>query len=153
VELSDGKDDFASTVGVGGVIGTKFTWPKDPPADPRRPNRRRRSNLLTAEKDIIWKKWFNIYSKHMLPKGEYLGALYDIGFDKPESHAIKNDSLMYYAFYAEKWQGRIELRGLERQEYSIVDYVNDKNYGTVMGPNAGLDVSFERNLLLLAKPK
>ena len=27
VELSDGGEDFASSVGVGAVIGTKFTWP------------------------------------------------------------------------------------------------------------------------------
>ena len=30
VELSDGGDDFASTVGIGGIISTKFTWPRDP---------------------------------------------------------------------------------------------------------------------------
>ena len=27
VELSDGADDFASTVGVGGVLGTQFVIP------------------------------------------------------------------------------------------------------------------------------
>ena len=27
VELSDGGDDFASTVGVGGVVGTQFVLP------------------------------------------------------------------------------------------------------------------------------
>ena len=30
VELSDGGDDFASTVGVGAIVSTKFTWPRDP---------------------------------------------------------------------------------------------------------------------------
>ncbi|MCO2667327.1 alpha-galactosidase, partial [Pseudomonas aeruginosa] len=30
VELSDGGRDFASAVGVGAVISTKFTWPVDP---------------------------------------------------------------------------------------------------------------------------
>ncbi|MFO1468870.1 MAG: alpha-galactosidase [Steroidobacteraceae bacterium] len=30
VELSDGQDDFASTVGIGAVLSTKFTWPRDP---------------------------------------------------------------------------------------------------------------------------
>ena len=30
VELSDGGDDFASTFGVGGVIGTNFAWPGAP---------------------------------------------------------------------------------------------------------------------------
>ena len=27
VELSDGRQDFASTLGIGGVVGTQFTWP------------------------------------------------------------------------------------------------------------------------------
>src|SRR5262249_42894355 len=30
VELSDRGDDFASTVGVGAVVSTKFTWPRQP---------------------------------------------------------------------------------------------------------------------------
>ena len=31
VELTDGGNDFASQIGTGSVIGTKFTWPKDNP--------------------------------------------------------------------------------------------------------------------------
>ncbi len=31
VELSDNGNDFAGTFGIGGVLGTKFTWPKDHP--------------------------------------------------------------------------------------------------------------------------
>jgi alpha-galactosidase len=27
VELRDEHQDFASTVGIGGVVGTQFTWP------------------------------------------------------------------------------------------------------------------------------
>ena len=41
----------------------------------------------------------------MLSRGEYLGDLYDIGFDRPESHAIRKDGQMYYAFYARHWNG------------------------------------------------
>jgi len=104
VELSDGGDDFASTVGVGGVIGTKFTWPvgseKDSKID------------LTVEREEKWRKWLRIYEDKMLPKGNYLGHLYDIGFDKPETHAIKKDKKMFYAFYAKAFNGEIELRGL-----------------------------------------
>ncbi len=36
----------------------------------------------------------------MLSRGEYLGDLYDIGFDRPEAHAIRKAGSMYYAFYA-----------------------------------------------------
>ena len=151
VELSDGSDDWASTVGIGGVIGTKFNWPKDPPPDPKR-NRRPRSNVLTPEKEITWKKWFNVYTEHVLPKGTYLGSLYDIGFDKPEVHAIKKDEKMYYAFYAEKWSGNVELRGLDEKTYSIIDYVNSIDYGVAKGPNPLLEVNFDKNLLLVAIP-
>ena len=30
VELSDHGNDFASTVGIGAIVSTKFTWPRDP---------------------------------------------------------------------------------------------------------------------------
>lgn len=62
----------------------------------------------------------------MLSRGEYLGDLYDIGFDRPESHAIRKDGQMYYAFYARHWNGPVELRGLESRDYHVVDYVNHK---------------------------
>ena len=35
VELSDGHEDFASTLGIGGVVGTQFTWPPGSAARPR----------------------------------------------------------------------------------------------------------------------
>jgi len=145
VELSDNRNDFASTVGIGGVIGTKFTWPvgakKDSKID------------LTTEKEKIWKKWIDIYLDKMLPQGRYLGTLYDIGFDRPEVHAIAKDGNLYYAFYADKWQGIIELRGLDVKRYKILDYVNQKDYGTVEGPVATLNVEFDKYLLLEAMPE
>ena len=146
VELSDGGDDFASTVGIGGVIGTKFTWPVGASKN--------HNYELTAEKEEIWDKWIKIYREKMLPTGTYRGNLYDIGFDRPEAHAIQKDSNMYYAFYADQWQGgEVELRGLEQQAYHVVDYVNVKDYGTVRGPVAKLAVEFEKYLLLEAKPE
>ena len=145
VELSDNKDDFASTVGVGGVIGTKFTWPvgakKDSKID------------LTVEKEKVWEKWMKIYTGKMLPWGVYLGGLYDIGFDRPEAHAIRKDSNMYYAFYADSWDGQVELRGLNEKIYNITDYVNQKYLGEVKGPTGKLKVSFDKYLLVEAKPK
>ena len=89
----------------------------------------------------------------MLPKGNYLGALYDIGFDKPETHVVKKDEKIYYAFYSENWTGNLELRGLDKQDYRIVDYVNEIDYGIVTGPNPKLDINIKRNLLLMAIPK
>lgn len=145
VELSDGGCDFASTVGIGGVIGTKFTWPV---------GSEKGSKIdLTPEREKIWKKWMKIYKEKMLPTGIYLGTLYDIGFDKPETHAIKKDSKLYYAFYANRWKGEVELRGLDSKLYQITDYVNQKDYGTVKGPITKLYVEFDKYLLLKAKPE
>jgi alpha-galactosidase len=152
VELSDNRDDFASTVGIGGVIGTKFTWPVVEKKE-QTERQRRRDVSLTPEKEVIWKKWMQIYQDKMLPKGEYLGSLYDVGFDRPEAHAIEKDGKMYYAFYADKWDGMVELRGLGNQTYKLHDYVNDKDYGTIKGPIQKLSVQFRKHLFLEAIPE
>ena len=89
----------------------------------------------------------------MLSQGQYLGQLYDIGFDVPETHVIRKDQALYYAFYAKHWSGPVELRGLEDRSYSVVDYVHGKNLGTVSGHNAHLTVEFDRNLLLEVRPQ
>lgn len=145
VENSDGGDDFASSVGVGAVIGTKFTWPRGAAARDR--------NDLTPEREKVWKRWFDIYTEKMLPKGTYRGDLYDLGFDRPETHAIDKDGRLYYAFYADTWSGPVELRGLEEKGYRIVDYVNEVEIGSVKGPSAELAVEFEGSLLVEALPE
>jgi alpha-galactosidase len=145
VEMSDGGDDFASTVGIGGVVGTNFTWPPKAGKDDK--------VWLTAGREKHWARWLEIYKTKMLPKGEYLGALYDIGFDRPEAHAIRKDGAMYYAFFAGNWKGKVELRGLERRPYRVTDYANGKDLGTVTGPVASVEVAFEKHLLLEASPR
>jgi alpha-galactosidase len=139
------KDDFASTVGVGGVVGTNFTWPEG--------SAERKRNDLTPAREQKFEKWLRIYKEKMLSRGEYLGGLYDIGFDRPEAHAIRKDGKMYYAFYAPQWNGKITLRGLSERAYRITDYVDGKDLGTVRGPIATLDVKFDKHLLLEAKPE
>ncbi len=145
VELSDGAIDFASTVGVGGVVGTQFVLPnlvtKHSTSD------------LTPERQKIFEKWLQIYKDKMLSRGEYLGDLYDIGFDLPEAHVIRKGGEMYYAFFARHWSGLIELRGLQDRTYRIVDYVNNKDLGSVHGPKATIPVQFNKDLLLEAQPE
>jgi alpha-galactosidase len=145
VDMSDGGDDFASTVGVGGVIGTNFTWPVGAT--------KKRNLDLTPRKEKIWKEWVQIYRDKMLSKGEYLGALYDMGFDRPEAHAIRKGSTFYYAFYAPEWKGQIELKGMEKRSYRINDYEHKKDLGSVNGPIGGLSVEFQTHLLLEARPE
>jgi len=144
VELSDGAIDFASTVGVGGVVGTQFVLPnlvtKHGKSD------------LTPQRQKIFEEWLHIYKDKMLSRGEYLGDLYDIGFDRPEAHVIRKDKEMYYAFFARHWSGPIQLRGLEDRTYHIVDYVNHKDLGSVHGPQATISAAFNQHLLLEAKP-
>ena len=140
VELSDGGNDFASTVGVGGVVGTQFVLPSLV--------EKRSKSDLTPAREKEFEKWLRIYREKMLSRGEYLGQLYDIGFDVPETHAIRKDQTMYYAFFAKQWKGTVELRGLEDRNYSVVDYVRGKKYGTVSGHGAHLPVEFDGYLLL-----
>lgn len=151
VELSDHHDDFASSVGVGAVVSTKFTWPRDTdhPAEPLPPG----GYVLTPEREALWRKWVGLYKAHMLPKGEYLGTLYDIGFDRPEAHAIGKDGALYYTFYAPTFDGRVELRGLTAGRWKIRDLFNAADLGVVQGPVAKLPARFERFLFLQATPE
>lgn len=143
VELSDQHDDFASTVGVGGIVSTKFTWPVDPkPKD---------SFLLTPEKEGLWRRWISLYKEKMLPLGTYRGELYDIGFDKPETHAVEKGGRLYYALFAKRWSGAVALRGLQPGTYRVRDYFNDRDLGTVSGTRHRLPVAFEGFLLLETK--
>jgi len=139
------RDDFASTVGIGGVVGTNFTWPEG--------SAERKRNDLTPAREQNFEKWIGIYKEKMLSRGEYLGGLYDIGIDRPEAHAIRKDGNMYYAFYAPEWAGKVTLRGLSDRPYHVRDYEDGKDFGTVRGPTATLDVKFEKHLLLEAKPE
>ena len=145
VELSDGGNDFASTIGVGGVVGTQFVLPSEV--------QKKSKSVLTPEREKDFEKWLRIYREKMLSRGQYLGQLYDIGFDVPETHVIRKDQTMYYAFFAKQWKGPVELRGLEDRNYSVVDYVTGKNLGTVAGHSAHLPVEFNGDLLVEVRPQ
>ena len=61
-ELDEGED-FASTLGTGGVLGTKFTWPDYGP--------KFKTVYLNPEKEAHWKKWISLYNQKMLSKGTF----------------------------------------------------------------------------------
>ncbi len=145
VELSDGADDFASTIGVGGVVGTQFVLPSLAV--------KRSKSDLTPSREKEFEQWLRIYREKMLSQGQYLGQLYDIGFDVPETHVIRKDQTLYYAFYAKHWKGSVELRGLDDRSYSVDDYVNGIKLGTVSGRGAHLAVEFDQHLLLEVRPQ
>ncbi len=146
VELSDGATDFASSFGVGAIIGSNFAWPGAPgQKDPKL--------LLTPERQVLWAKWVKLFNQQRLVDGEYLGTLYDIGFDVPETHVIAKGKAMYYAFYAPHFSGNVQLRGLQPGRYRIRDYVNDRDLGEVSAPGATLEVKFDHSLLIEALPQ
>jgi alpha-galactosidase len=146
-EVDKGRD-FASEVGVGAVLGTKFTWPDYGP--------KLKMVELTPEKQTHWKKWIDLYNAKMLSRGTFLN-LYTYGYDAPEGYAIEKDGRMYYAFYTSEkghpWSGEIELRGLKPGHYQILDYENGKQLGVVDSQNAKLRVSFAEHLLLETDPQ
>ena len=120
VELSDGGIDFPTQIGVGGVIGSKFTWPAP------NPTVEGDGYILTPEKEELLRKWVAIYNDKKISTGRYIN-LYDFGFDKPEAHVIEKDGALYYAFYADKWDGKpIELRGLHNRKYTVTEYAADE---------------------------
>jgi alpha-galactosidase len=146
-EIDEGKD-FASTVGAGGVVGTKFVWPD--------PGPHFKTVLLTSEKETLWKKWIDLYNEKMLSKGDFIN-LYITGYDVPEGYVIEKDGKMYYAFFAPEatalWKGVIELRGLATGKYRVFDYESGKDLGMIEAPNAKLATEFSHHLLLeVSKP-
>ncbi|MBP5521404.1 MAG: alpha-galactosidase [Bacteroidales bacterium] len=146
VELSDGGLDFPTQIGVGGVIGSKFTWPAP------NPTVKGDGYLLTPEKEAALRKWVGIYNDKKISTGRYLN-LYDYGFDKPEAHVIEKDGAMYYAFYAPEWDGgAIELRGLESREYTVTEYTADEPRSfTVEGPDPLIHPVFKGAYLIEVK--
>jgi alpha-galactosidase len=149
-EWNEHGDDFASTIGPGGVVGTKFVWPDPGP-------KFKEVNLTTA-KEERWKKWIGLYNEKMLSKGEFLD-LYVTGYDVPEGYAIEKDGKMYYAFYVApgpEWTGEIELRGLKPGPHHVRDYAEDKDLGTVDPAANGvakLAVKFKDHLLIEVVPQ
>ena len=145
VELTDNGNDFASQIGTGSVIGTKFTWPKDNPDWNEGPF------LLTPEKEAMLRKWMKIYKENNLARGEYLN-LYAWGLDYPEAHVIRQNDAMYYAFYTDDvpFSGTIELRGLEPDaDYTAIEYTADEpREFIVKGSEPKIEANFKRSYLL-----
>lgn len=145
VELSTGGQDFASSVGVGAVVSTKFTWPVDPkPKD---------SFLLTPEREQHWRRWVEVYGRQRLAEGRYRGELYDLGFDKPETHVVEQGGALHYAFYAERWDGPVTLRGLGPGRWRVRDSLTGQELGAVSAAQPVLALRFTHSLLVEVRPE
>lgn len=144
-EWTEHGRDFSSTLGTGGVLGTKFTWPPNNPKFAK--------VALTPDKEQHWKKWTDLYNSKMLSSGEFKN-LYVYGYDVPEAYAIEKDGRMYYAFYAASpqtsWKGKLELRGLQPGKYRVRDYVNNQDLGEIDASSPLLSTGFKGSLLVEA---
>ena len=79
--------------------------------------------------------------------------MYDIGFDKPETHVIKKSDTLFFAFYDKQWKGPIKLKGLDKtKKYVITDYENNKELETIDGKNPVIDTEFKDHLLIEVYP-
>lgn len=144
-------NDMASTVGLGGIPGTRFTWPVSGP---------NRHNFLDPAKDAEFGKWFGIYEARQLGSGQFRN-LYVHGYDSPEGYAIEKGGSMYYAFFAPgtvrkqtagRWRGRIELRGLGAGRYRLLDYARGAELGVIDSRSPFFDADFDSYLLIEARP-
>ena len=142
-------DDFASQLAVGAVPGTKFTWPADNP-DVIRKGYPKVSSLLTPEREVLFKRVFDIYAAERQSEGQLLGGLYNLGFDFPEAYVIrKEDGTLYHSFFAPEFEGEVELRGLDRgRSYTVSNLFTGEELGIVSHRNPRLKLSFQGSILL-----
>jgi alpha-galactosidase len=137
--------DFASTLGTGGVVSTRFVWPQAPPGT--------EDVLLTPEKEAQWTKWLALDRTTRLSRGTFRN-LYVHGFDSPEGYCIEKDGRMYYAFFtadpSDTFDGTLALRGLGPGRYQVRDYVEGRGLGIVTGEPGLLRARFKEYLLLVA---
>jgi len=128
-------DSFESAFGTGAQLTTLY------------------EDLNPAQRER-WRRWFRLYERMGLSSGEYLN-LYDIAFDKPETHVVRKNGNLYFGFFAETWS-RVEplkLRGLEPgKTYRVRDYADELDLGTVPGDNPEINRAFKGHLLLEVSP-
>lgn len=140
--IPHGKEDFASTLAVGGVPASKFTVGGIVQSDS--------SLILDSAKAKYYARWMEIYNTEKMSRGKYLN-LYDIAFDKPETHLIKKDNNYYYSFFSDKpFIGMVELRGLEKGNYNVYNLYTGKLIAILNSNNPNLKVTFKHYLLLKA---
>jgi alpha-galactosidase len=129
VERYYDQSSFASMIGIGAIPGSMFVDKEENRY--KHPSKSVRSIALTPSRKSDFSKWMQIHETHQLSKGRYVN-LYDLAYDKPETHVIRKEGDMYYSFYHENWDGEIEFRGLKPHvEYEVFDYVNDEVLGTL----------------------
>ncbi len=145
VQIREVGSDFASTLALGGVIGSKFT------ALAKEPNEEERLKYVAIGDH--WRRWFDLYGKLKLYEGTYLN-LYDIGWDLPETHVVAKGDTLYYGVFAQGFNGEVELRGLQQgKSYVLTDYTTGEELGRLQaGGSREFECSVDGKLLISATP-
>ena len=149
VELSDGGDDFASSVGVGAVISTKFTWPKDTdnPVDKLPPG----GFVLTpAEGGAVAQVGGTLQAAHAAARANTSAGCTTSASTSPKRTPSRRTARCTTRSMRSSWNGPVQLRGLGAGTYRVRDLFNDTDLGTVDARANTLTASFEKFLLRAA---
>jgi alpha-galactosidase len=114
---------------VGGIPSTKFTL-----AGTAQPDS---TLVLTDARRRIWQAWIGAYERDWPSEGEYRN-LYDIAFDRPETHLLARGDTLYYGFFPAGGENSssVELRGLGKRTYDLTAFPTGEHLATVRGPRA-----------------
>lgn len=135
-----GKEDFASTMAVGGVPASKFTIGFFPQEDS--------ALILGQRKEQYYEKWMQIYNAEKMSLGEYLN-LYDIAYDKPETHVIRKGDIYYYSFFSDgNFKGVVKLRGLAKGKYKVYNLDGHKLISVISSFHPEVNLNFNRYSIL-----
>jgi len=160
VELSDRERDFASTVGVGGILDTKFTWP---PGSSNPSVLKPLGNFdLLPDGELRLKSWLEAMKREKLDQAVYTFGDYRFGFD-PEVHVLDAGQRRYYSCFARpkagedsldaRWSGRLEIRGLPEGTWKVTAWaeageVVHRDLGNLTPQAPFLELSIIGSLLL-----
>jgi alpha-galactosidase len=138
--IPGGREDFVSTLAVGGVPASKFTLPGIEQADS--------SLMLDGPKFDYYQKWLRVSESEKMSEGDYLN-LYDIAYDRPETHVIRKGQSYYYSFFsAEHFRGTVELRGLPKGRYRALDLLTGNDVSRVRSDSPFLNLDFDRSAII-----
>jgi len=138
--IPGGREDFVSTLAVGGVPASKFTLPGIEQADS--------SLMLDGPKFDYYQKWLRVSESEKMSEGDYLN-LYDIAYDRPETHLIRKGDTYYYSFFsAEHFRGTVELRGLPKGRYRALDLLTGNDVSRVRSDSPFLNLDFDRSAII-----
>ena len=138
-------EDFASTIGTGGVVGTKFVWPELGP--------HYKEVNLTRTKTTCGRSGSRCTTTRCFPRARSLICI-PTGTTRPRHTRLRRREALLRLLRSGKvarMEGRLELRGLKPGSYRVVDYVSGQDFKiTTAGVDqtARLPVTFKDHLLL-----